>query len=156
MKNMKPKYLILFFLLAGLISCKKDNKYAIVGKWQQIKLRTYNQSYSGVISHDTTYQASSFNDSNYAQFNNDGTCIIGLFYPPGLYDFRSSVAYIATEKYNYVPKGNKYIMTLPTTLIYPSGFISTDTASVNGNTVHIHSTFDNHQFYNMSDAYYSK
>lgn len=155
---MRHRYLTLFwiFLLVALVSCKKENKYPIVGKWQQIKLRVYSQSYSGVISHDTTYQVSSFNDSNYAQFNNDGTCVIGLFYPPGLYDLRSSLVQIATEKYNYSAKGNGYIMTLPTALTNPGGFIARDTASINGNTVLIHSTFDNHQFYNMSDAYYSK
>jgi hypothetical protein len=154
MKNMKSGYILLLIaFVAGLTSCKKD-KYPIVGKWQQVKLRTYNQSYSGVISNDTTFQRASFDSTNYAQFNNGGTCVIGLFYP---YKCAScDFVYIATQKYNYVRVGSKYVMTIPTTLIYPSGFITTDTASVNGNMVLIHSTFDNHQFYNISDAYYSK
>ena len=137
-------------------SCKKASNYSIVGKWQQTKLRAYTQSYSGSISHDTTYQKSSFEASNYAQFSNDGTCIIGLFYPPGSYNPVSEVARVTAEKYNYSPAGTRYVMTLPTTLIYPSGFITTDTASVNANTLLIHSVFDNHQDYTVSDSYYTR
>ena len=143
-------------LILGLAACKKDNRYAIVGKWQQVKLRTYTQSYAGVISNDTSYLSSSFNSSNYAQFNNDGTCIIGLFYIPGTEAFTSSFAYIPTQKYNYAKAGNKYVLTIPDAAINPGGFGSADTASVNGNTVLIHYVFDTHYNYAISDAYYSK
>ena len=153
---MKLQNVALLIALAGaLASCKKD-KYPIVGKWQQIKLRTYTQSYAGVISNDTTFQSASFNSSNYVQFNNDGTCIIGIFYPPGSIDPRSTAAYASTAKYDYAPTGNQYVMTQPTTLIYPSGFITTDTASLNNNTVLIHQVFNSHINYTVSDAYYSK
>lgn len=141
-------------LVLSLAACKKGNDYPIVGKWQQVKLRMYNKSYSGVISNDTTFQRSSFDSLNYAQFNNGGTAIIGLFYPYPMYNL--NIAFIGTEKYNYVKTGSKYVMTIPTAATNPGGFITTDTASVNGNTVLIHSTFDNHQFYAVSDAYYTK
>ena len=142
-------------LLLGLAACKKDNDYPIVGKWQQVKLHLYNQSYAGVISNDTAFQRSAFDSLNYAQFNNGGTCIIGLFYPYPMYDLNIA-ANIATVKYNYVRVGSKYVMTIPTTTTNPGGFVTTDTASVNGNTLLIHSTFDNHQFYAISDSYYTK
>lgn len=152
---MKSRLVILIIVVtAALAACKKGNDYPIVGKWQQVKLRMYNQSYSGVISNDTTFQRASFDSLNYAQFNNGGTAIIGLFYPYPMYNL--NIANITTEKYNYTRAGSKYVMTLPTTLTYPSGFITTDTASVSGNTVLIHSTFDNHQFYAVSDSYYTK
>ncbi|MGZ3891694.1 MAG: hypothetical protein ACXVIY_13985 [Mucilaginibacter sp.] len=150
------KLLMLMGLLISMASCKKGNDYPIVGKWQQVKLRTYNQSYSGVISNDTTYQSSSFNISNYAQFNNDGTCVVGLFYPAGPILYNILTTNIPTQTYNYTRAGSKYVMTLPTTLTYPSGFITTDTASLNGNTVLIHGVLDNHQFYSIYDGYYSK
>jgi len=153
--EMKFTPILVFIVLITLLNaCKKGNDYPIVGKWQQVKLRMYNKSYSGVISNDTTFQRASFDSLNYAQFNNGGTAIIGLFYPYPMYDL--NIAFIATEKYNYVKAGSKYVMTLPTTTTYPSGFITTDTASVSGNMVLIHSTFDNHQFYAISDAYYTK
>jgi len=143
-------------LLVALASCKKGSNYPIIGKWQQVKLRTYTQSYAGVLSNDTSYLSSSFNSSNYAQFNNDGTCIIGLFYPPGIYYLDNSIAYIPTQKYNYARAGSKYVLTIPKAVIDPGGFGSADTASVNGNTVLIHSVFDSHYNYTVADAYYSK
>jgi len=149
------KILLLTGLVIALAACKKGNDYPIVGKWQQVKLRLYNQSYSGVISNDTTYQRSSFDSSNYAQFNNGGTCIIGLFYPTGMY-YLESFAYIPTQKYNYARAGNKYVLTIPTMVTNPGGFGTADTASVSGNTVLIRSTFDNHQFYYITEAYYTR
>src|SRR5713226_5019036 len=115
---MKQKNIVLVImsLVLGLTACKKGSNYAIVGKWQQIKLRTYTQSYSGVISHDTSYLSSSFKSSNYAQFNNDGTCVIGLYYPPGSISPISETAFPSIQDYNYAPAGSKYVMTIPTTL----------------------------------------
>jgi len=154
---MKGRNVVLIIgLVLGLAACKKGSNYPIVGKWQQIKLRTYTQSYSGVSSHDTTYLSSSFNNTNYAQFNDDGTCVIGLYYPPGSINLMSSVAYPSMQNYNYASVGFKYVMTYPTTLINPGGFITTDTASVNANTLLIHSVFDSHIEYTISDAYYTK
>ena len=148
--------IVIISLAFAFVSCKKEANAPILGKWQQVKLRTYNQSYAGLISNDTSYLSPSFNSSNYAQFNNDGTCIIGLFYKPGNYYLTQDFAYIPTQTYNYAKAGSKYVLTVPNAAINPGGFISTDTASVDGNTVLIHSTFDNHQFYIISDAYYSK
>jgi hypothetical protein len=147
---------VIIGLVLGLAACKKAANYPIVGKWQQIKLRTYTQSYAGVITNDTTYEAPSFNATNYAQFNNYGTCIIGLFYKPGIYYLTSDFAYIPTQTYHYTRAGDKYVLTIPTTETNPGGFGTADTASVNGNTVLIHSVFDSHQDYAVSDAYYTK
>ncbi len=146
--------MVIIGLVLGLAACKKGSNYPIVGKWQQTKLHMYNQSYSGVISNDTTFLSSSFDSTNYAQFNNNGTCVIGLFYPYKC--LNCYVAYIATEKYNYVRAGSKYVMTIPTTLTNPGGFGTADTASVNGNILLIHSVFDGHINYTISDAYYTK
>ncbi|MBS1503201.1 MAG: hypothetical protein JST32_14125 [Bacteroidetes bacterium] len=154
--NRKCLSIVVTCLLGILFSCQKENKYPIVGKWQQVKLRTYTQSYSGAISNDTTYQASSFKSGNYAQFNNDGTCVIGIFYPPGTYYTINSLAYVSTETYNYVPSGTRYVMTQPTTVIYPSGFITTDTASISGNILLIHNVFNSHANLQVSDSYYSR
>jgi hypothetical protein len=152
---MKGKNIIMLMgLIATLASCKKENKYPIVGKWQQIKLHTYTQSYSGVVSNDTTYQESSFKSNNYAQFNNDGTCIIGIFYPPGFYYL--NIAQASTQTYNYARVGSKYVMTQPIATTNPGGFTTTDTASLNNNTLLIHAVFDNHQNLNISDSYYTK
>jgi hypothetical protein len=154
---MKAGSIILIIALAvALTSCKKGNDYPIVGKWQQVKLRIYNQSYSGVISNDTTFQRSSFDSSNYAQFNNGGTCVVGLFYPAGPILYNILTTNIPTQTYNYARARSKYVLTLPTTLTYPSGFITTDTASLNGNTVLIHGVLDNHEFYSIYDSYYAK
>jgi hypothetical protein len=156
MMTMKAKNIIVVIgLVLGLAACKKGNDYPIVGKWQQVKLRTYNQSYSGVISNDTTFERSRFDSTNYAQFNNGGTAIIGLFYPYPLYDLNIA-ANVATVKFNYIRVGSRYVMTIPTTTTNPGGFITADTASLSGNDVLIRSTFDNHQFYNIAEAYYSK
>ncbi len=148
---MKGKSIIVVIsLVLGLAACKKGSNYPIVGKWQQIKLRTYAQTFSGVIFNDTSILRSSFNSGNYAQFNNDGTCVIGLPYPPG---------YFNTENYNYVRAGSKYVLTIPpspTAVIDPGGFITTDTASINATTLLIHKVFNNHQDYIVSDSYYTK
>jgi hypothetical protein len=154
---MKAKYLLLMIVLVtGLASCKNEGDYSIIGKWQQVKLRTYSKSYSGVISHDTTYSSTAFDTSNYAKFYSNGTCVIGLFYPPGSINLMSSIAYPSIQNYNYTLAGTKYVLTYPATLISPGGFITTDTASVSGNTLLIHSVFDNHQYYAISDSYYTR
>lgn len=145
-------------LITGLAACKNAGDYSIIGKWQQVKLRTYSKSYSGNISDDTTYAGAgaAFDTSNYAKFYSNGTCIIGLYYPPGSINPISEIAYASIANYNYARVGSKYILTSPTTLIYPSGFITTDTASVGANTLLIHSVFNNHQDYAISDSYYTK
>jgi len=155
--QMKAKYLLLFVaLVTALAACKNEGDHSIIGKWQQVKLRTYAKSYTGIISHDTTYSSTAFDTTNYAKFYSNGTCVIGLFYPPGSINRMSSIAYPSTTTYNYAPAGSKYVLTYPTTLISPGGFITTDTASVSGNTLLIHSVFDNHQYYAVSDSYYTK
>ena len=156
---MKAKYLLLFAALAlvtCLAACKKGSNYPIVGKWQQVKLRTYIQSYSGAVSHDTTYLSSSFNNTNYAQFNNDGTCVIGLYYSPGSINPISEIAYPSIQNYNYAVYGSKYVMTIPTAPNAATGFFPSDTASVSANTLLIHSVIDNHQDYTVLDSYYTK
>lgn len=154
---MKVKHLTssLILLLFCLASCKKENQYSIIGKWQQIKLRAYMQSHSGVVSNDSTYLRSSFNGDNYVQFNNDGTCIIGLYYPPNIYDPRDAVVRVSTLQYNYVPAGTKYVLTIPSA-DNKSGIGSGDTASINSNIVVIHSVFETNNNYIISDSYYSR
>ncbi|MFI5162979.1 MAG: hypothetical protein ACHQHN_16985 [Sphingobacteriales bacterium] len=154
---MQRKYIAIIIGMAlSVAACKKDYNAPVEGKWQQIKLRTYTKSYQGVISNDTTYQKSLFNSSNYAQFNNNGTCIIGIFYPPGSIDPRSAAAYLSTVRYNYSHVGNKYVLTTPATLTNPGGFGEADTVSVNNNTLLIHYVFDGHVNYTISDAYYTR
>jgi hypothetical protein len=148
-------------LVLGLISCKTENKYPIVGTWGELKLRTYVQSYTGIITGDTTYVGPAFSHDDYAQFNINGTGIIQLYhhyYPStveGLTNTENDTPTIT--KYNFGAVGSKYVLNAQSAIIFPSGFTTTDTVSLtNYGALIIHSVFDNHQFYIISDAYYAK
>lgn len=154
---------MLIGLIIGLASCKIENQNAgdssLIGKWQQVKLRTYEKSYSGAVSNDTTYLSAAFDTTDYALFNSNGSCVLSnhYSYSPTTANLSGGTSYYVTkESYDYLPAGSKYILTLQTTLIYPSGFVTTDTLSLSGGGMIIHSTVDNHQFYTIYDGYYSK
>jgi hypothetical protein len=155
------KHKNLLFIIAcslfSLIACKKEgNKYPIVGKWKEIKMRVYLKNYSGDISRDTTYVGTAFNNSDYVQFNNNGSCILGsdhVFNPAGS---GPAAEYLTTLSFAFTPVGHKFVLSSPFGLISPSGFISRDTISLSDpNTLLIHSVSDSHINYTISDAYYS-
>jgi hypothetical protein len=145
-------------LILGLAACKNENDNSLVGKWQEVKLRAYYKSYSGVISNDTTYTGASLDTTDYALFSAGGTCVLSNHhvYPTTANIAGGIINVVTKEGYTYTPVGSKYILTVQTTLIPPSGFITTDTLSRSGNTILIHSVIDNHQDYTVSDAYYTR
>lgn len=151
--------LILIPLTLLVTSCWWSNKrdpapqYIISGsKWRQIKLRAYNQSYSGGIYHDTIYQKASFDSVDYAQFSNNGTCLIGsgssyIFYPSGA--LGSPPGQGGFVSYSFSKKGAVYI-------INTGIAIQRDTAYLASDTLRIHGAFDCDQFYYVTDAYYTR
>jgi hypothetical protein len=146
-------------LVLSLAACKNEGDNSLVGKWQEVKVRAYYKSYSGVISNDTTYSSAAFDTTDYALFSANGTCVLSnhhVYEPTTANLTGSTVAYVSKESYNYTPIGSKYVLALQTNLLYPGGFITTDTLSRSGNTILIRSIFDNHQNYTISDAYYNR
>jgi hypothetical protein len=159
---MSNKYLrlILIALIPFITSCFWPNKrqplpqYSISGnKWQQVKLRSYNLKYSGVIYDDTTYQRPAFDSLDFAQFNNNGTVIISsssyhIFYPSGALGATPGEG--ASVSYGFSKVGTAYLIGTGTTLTRDTAYqTSTD-------TLRIHSAFDNDQFYYVTDAYYTR
>jgi hypothetical protein len=158
--QMKIRIAIIIGLAFCLASCIKANKYPIVGTWQELKLRTYAQSYTGVITGDTSYVGPAFSHDDYAQFDNDGTGTIQLYhhyYPStlkGLTGFENATPTATIINYNFSQVGSKYVLT-QTPVNYRGGI--TDTVSfVDGGGMLIHTISDNQQFYIISDAYYAK
>jgi hypothetical protein len=48
--------LVIAGVLLGLAACKKDNKsVAVIGKWQETKLRIYSTDSTGAFLYDTTF-----------------------------------------------------------------------------------------------------
>jgi hypothetical protein len=140
-----------------LVSCKTENKTPVVGTWGELKLRTYQQSYAGVISGDTTYQTPSFSADDYAQFTINGTATIQQYhhyYPSteeGLIANENTTPTIT--QYDFGPFGSKYILDQ---IPVDYGGFTTDTVSIINGGMLIHSTFNNHVFLIISDAYYAK
>ncbi len=158
---MKSKSIIIIVigLVLGLTACKNEGDHSLVGKWQEVKVRTYYKSYSGVVSNDTTYTNSAFDTTDYALFSADGTCVLSNHhvFEPTTANLSGGIAnYVSKESYNYTPVGHQYVLALQSTLIYPSGFITTDTLSRSGNTILIHTVTDSHQDYTVWDAYYTR
>lgn len=164
---MKHKYLILILvgLAIGFAGCKKlsdsgNPRLPVSGKWQETKLRVYLDSL-GTIKDDTTYLASTFSNLDYAQFNDDSTCVIStshLYYPAmGL--FNKNTEYISKITFNFTPVGSKIILNIQINVINPGGFITRDTVSdYSSNTMMIHSVFYQSIPANktISDAYYTR
>jgi hypothetical protein len=162
---MRHKYLLLIIagLTFSLVSCKKEsNKYPVIGKWQETKLRLYSTDSTGAFLYDTTY-LQPFTSADFIQFNNNGTVVIGTdhyYYPnaPGEHVPPQKITPI-TSAMNYTAVGSKFVLTSQSTLINPGGFDVRDTIySINPNTLLFHSIIYSHmpgvKF--ISDAYYTK
>ncbi|MHB8205847.1 hypothetical protein [Mucilaginibacter sp.] len=159
---MKHKILLLIIsgILLYMICCKKgntSNAYALTGKWQEVKLRTYNLD-SGKITSDTTY-LHSFTNMDYVQFSGGGICEIstsGYFYTTlGIY---VNPKKIDTTHYTAIDNG-KFTLNTLSALPNPSGFITADTISeINTNNILIHSVFYSNVagYKTISDTYYQK
>lgn len=164
---MKPKntpLLILTCLTLFSFACKKDNSAntnAITGKWQQIKLRTYQLGSMGVVIYDTTYTVP-FTASDYIQFNEDRTCNLSVDH----YYYMNAPGYpktpqkidpiVSTLKYESV--GSKYIIKQINQVI-PAGFDVRHTASIAAPKILInrsvfHGTFGAVNL--IVDSYYTK
>jgi hypothetical protein len=151
--------LILSGVLLCMICCKKgntSNTYALTGKWQEVKLRTYNLD-SGKITYDTTLH--SFTNLDYVQFRGGGICEIstfGYYYSPlGIYKNPQS---IDTTHYTAIGNG-KFTLNAQSLLITPGGFVTADTISeINTDNILIHSVFYLHVpgYESITDAYYQR
>jgi hypothetical protein len=164
-KIMKHKYLLLIItgLTLGFVACKKENdKYPIVGKWQQIKLRLYMLDSNNTILYDTTY-LQPFTSLDYAQFNNNGTAVIGTdhyYYPndPGEPKTPELIPAIRAN-WDYTQLVSKYLLTPPPAPPNPGGFDVRDTVSIiNTNTLMLHSILYSHipGIKSITDSYYTK
>ena len=159
---MKYKYLFIIAILTiSLTACKKDNgasQYPIVGKWQQTKLRIFAQNSAGATIADTTY-LQPFTRYDYAEFKNDGTCVIGTdhYYYPNNEGYPSNPQAIPPTRalWNYTVAGGNYVLSPQSNLVNPGGFVSTDTVSTNSNTLLLHSVFFGHDgSKTVTDSYY--
>src|SRR5882757_9502605 len=145
---MKHRYLLLIpaIVVLGLVGCKKDNKssVAIIGKWQETKLRIYATDSTGAFLYDTTF-LKPFTASDFIQFNSNNTCITGTDYY--YYPNQSNGQQIPPQKItpvtsvmNYTTIGSKFVLTPQSTLVNPGGFDVRDTVStVNSNILLYHS-----------------
>jgi hypothetical protein len=159
---MKRKYLALLFviLISGIASCKKEKSSPVLGKWQQIKLRTYEDS-SNVILYDTSY-LHPFTNFDYIQFNNNSTCIIGIdhyYYrnSPGLPKVPQLITPVSSSM-NYSAAGYQYVLNTQSSLVNFGGFVTADTVFLDGNTLLLHSVFYLHTpgLKLITDSYYTK
>ncbi len=161
---MKYAPILLIFLLTGFASCKKEKQpqSPILGKWQEVKIRTYEADSTNKILYDTTY-LHPFTSADYIQFDNDGTCVTSndhYYYlnSPGLPKQPQSVP-ASTSDLKYSAIRSKYLLNTLSTLLNPGGFVTADTVSLlNSNTVMLHSVFYTHGFNSkiISDSYYNK
>jgi hypothetical protein len=145
-------------------ACKKDDKsVAVIGKWQETKLRIYATDSTGAFLYDTTF-LQPFTSSDYIQLNNNNTCIIGAdyyYYPnqPNGQEVPPQKITPVTSVFNYITIGSKFVLTPHSTLVNPGGFDVRDTVStINSNTLLYHSVGYPHipGVKNVVDAYYSK
>ena len=150
-------------LALGLAACKKEsNKYPIVGKWQETKLRLYATDSTGAFLYDTAY-FQPFTNSDFIRFNNNGKCIIGSDYyyypnPPGEHVPPQKIP-PNTSTMNYTLIGSKFVLSTQSTLVNPGGFDVRDTVSTTDpNTLLLHSVVYSHArgIKNITDAYFTK
>ena len=162
--RMNAKHLLILFIagITALTACKKSSNAPVEGKWQEVKMRYYNQDITtGAISEDTTYQANTFGSFDYVQFGSNGTCVL------------SETGFIGTESglvtqtqdmtdYTYAKSGSGFLLTpAHTNPDIVSGIGTTLTvSSVSGNTLILHavSSYLNPSvpYKTLSDAYYTK
>ena len=156
---MKPKYLTLFVLFFGLLSCKKESS-PIVGKWQEVKMTTYHQDLTtGAISGDTTYQAATFGAYDYAQFNNDGS---GVISETGWIGTAAQVVKVQDlQNYTYTKAGLGFVLISTVNPSMLSGVATSHVVTgISSNTLIIHS-FTGYlnpsvSYKTISDSYYTK
>lgn len=160
---MKYKYLIIAVIVISFAACKKNtgNNYPIAGKWQQTKLRILIQSSTGETMADTTY-LQPFTHFDYAEFKNDGTCVIGTdhYYYPNNEGYPATPQAIPPNKaiWNYKADGLNYVLSPQNNLVNPGGFTSADTVSaINAHTLLLHAVFYSHSgSVTITDAYYTR
>ncbi|MGZ3765919.1 MAG: hypothetical protein ACXVB0_08115 [Mucilaginibacter sp.] len=163
---MKYKCLLLMIsvIAINLIACTKGgNKYPIVGKWKETKLRMYGQDGTGAFLYDTTF-FHPFTNADFIQFNNNNTCLIGADYY--YYANLAGQPKIAPQKIdpntstmNVTAVGSDFVLTTQSTLTNPGGFDVRDTVSViNSNTLLFHSVAYSHVpgYKDIVDAYYTR
>jgi len=162
---MKPKFILITIsvLLLGVISCKKGNgNYALNGKWQQTKLRTYVLD-NGKITYDTTY-LQPFTNLDYIQFTLSGTCSVSTdhyYYDnePGEPKTPPLITQ-SIQPFNYIAiGGGKFVLNTTTRNLNPGGFESTDTVTeISTNSIILHNVFYSHEggIYGIIDSYYEK
>lgn len=162
---MKYKYLplIVACIATCLAACKKgNNTYAIVGKWQETKLRLYALDSTGAFLYDTTY-LQPFTSADFIQFNNNRTCVLGsdYYYYPNQQGEQVPPQKIPanTSTMNYIPVGAKFVLTTQSTLVNPGGFDVRDTVTViDPGTLLLHTILYSHQpgVKAITDAYFTK
>ena len=160
---MKSNYLPILFivLITSLTACKKES-YSITGKWQEVKVVTYNRdNTTGAISGNTTFPASTFGSFDYAQFNNNGTCVLsatGITYN----SLQQQTNVQVIQNYTYAKSGSGFALTpVPQNPPIISGIGVTYTVSdVLANTLIIHSVANylnpSVPYKTISDSYYNK
>lgn len=154
-------------LATVLVACVKEHQntvpkqvlYPIAGKWQETKIVTYLLDTNGAKLYDTTY-LKPFTSFDFAQFNNDGTCILSVdhyYYlnEPGMSN-PTPVPVITTNFY-YRSAGSKFILNPKVNATGPNGFTSADTVSTpDPHTLLIHTVGTTlGQYRYISDAYYT-
>jgi hypothetical protein len=161
--KMKSTSILLFvILIASLAACKKSSNAPVEGKWKETKMHLYNQDIiTGAISGDTTYQANTFGNFDYVQFESNGTCILSA---TGLINNSQQQITKVQDTYDftYTKAGSGFALTPEHTnpsLI--SGIYTTYTVSgISGNTLILHSVAGyinpSVPYKTMSDAYYTK
>ncbi|MGZ3891692.1 MAG: hypothetical protein ACXVIY_13995 [Mucilaginibacter sp.] len=160
---MKFTPILIFIVIISLsTACKKDNNTPVEGKWQEVKMRFYNQDINtGAISGDTTYQADTFGSFDYLQFNSNGICIFSQT------ELINNSAQQLTKvqnmhEYTYAKAGSGFALTpAQTNPSIISGIGTTITvSSVSAKTLILHavSSYLNPSvpYKSISDSYYTK
>jgi len=160
---MKSTRILIFAALVTLsTACKKGNNAPVEGKWQEVKMRYYNQDITtGAISADTTYQANTFGGFDYLQFNINVTCVLSETAEVGTASGQVTKVQ-DIQDYTYAKSGSGFILTRSN--VYPgliSGVGTTLTvSSISGNTLILHavSSYLNPSvpYKSISDSYYTK
>lgn len=160
---MKSALILIFIILITLsTACKKGNNAPVEGKWQEVKMRYYNQDITtGAISGDTTYQANTFGSFDYLQFNINGTCVLSR---TGLINNaqQQQTKIQDIQDCTYAKAGSGFVLTqVPKTPAPISGIGTTYTvSSVSANTLILHavSSYLNPSvpYTSISDSYYTK